>query len=520
MVQDNKWGKIFISLITILFTAIIAILTYMSFFEHCIADIHNFSQTRFIDSHQPVLYIGMACVGIIISLVLVYSIDRMLIKSDDGWKTVQKILIVFSVVVCFSSIFWIFFNDTMPKYDQKVLFDEARRIAGYLKEEYSTAYFEYYPRNKGIMLSMAFMLKIFGDSMISFRILNVVGAVILLLAVSFSVKKIWNDERTTIVTALFLAIYYPIIIYTCYLYGTLLSTAFSALGVYATIRFCEDKMFKYLVLALLSFPLGVQMHQSAAIVMIAAMFYMVIYASKKTIFKTVICLVMMVGMVFASNKVGDIIYYDNIAKIEPRDAVPTLAYVYMGLSAVDGVGGPGSQDGSNWKIYEENNLDVKATNRDALNRIAKILSEYVSGERSLQFFVDKVKFQWLDPTFGSRRILESNYPEEGEPPNSEAYLRVRNSHWRNVGFKFAVVGLIITYSLNLFAAVHQMVKKEQDSLHFFIQILLLGGFVFQLFWESISRYCFSYFIWLIPGAAYGLVLLYKLVINKVEKKHD
>lgn len=520
MVQDNKWGKIFISVITILFTFIIAILTYMSFFEHCIADIHNFSQIRFIDSHQPMLYVGMACVGILLSLGIVCFIDKMLSKSKDGWKSVRKILIVCSGTVFIASIFWIFFNDATPKYDQKVLFDEARRIAGYVEEEYSTAYFEFYPRNKGIMLIMAFMLKILGDSMISFRILNVVGAVILLLSISFSVKKIWTDEKTTIVTALLLTIYYPIIIYTCYLYGTLLSTAFSALGVYATIRFCEDKKFKYLVLALLSFPLGVQMHQSAAIVMIAAMFYIVIYASKKTIFKTVICLILMVGMVFASNKAGDIIYYDIIAKIEPRNAVPTLAYVYMGLSAVDGVGGPGSQDGSNWKIYEENNLDVKATNRDALNRIAQIFSEYVSGERSLKFFEDKVKFQWLDPTFGSRRILESNYPEEGEPPNSEAYLRVRNSHWRNVGFKFAVVGLIITYGLNLFAAIYQIIKKKQDSLHFFIQILLIGGFVFQLFWESISRYCFSYFIWLIPGAAYGLVLLYKLVINKVEKNHD
>ena len=520
MVQDSKWGKIFISIITILFTIIIAILTYMSFFEHCVADIYTFQQNRFIDPHQPVLYMGMAGIGIILSLGGVNFVDRILLKSQNRWKTVQKILIVSSGIVCVASIVWIFFNDTMPKYDQKILFQEARVIAGYIEEEYNTAYFEFYPRNKGIMLIMALMLKVFGDSMISFRILNVVGAVILLVSLSFSVKKIWNDEKTTIITALFLTIYYPIIIYTCYLYGTLLSTAFSALGVYATICFCEDEKLKYFILALLSFPLGVQMHQSAAIVMIAAMCYMLIYVSKKTISKTIICLVMMVSMVFISNKAGDIIYYDIIAQIEPRDAVPTLAYVYMGLSAVDGVGGPGSQDGSNWKIYEENNLDVKATNRDALNRIAKIFSEYISGERSLKFFVDKVKFQWLDPTFGSRRILEANNPEEGEPPNSEAYLWVRNSHWRNIGFKFAVVGLIITYSLNLFAAVHQIVKKKQDSLHFFIQILLLGGFVFQLFWESISRYCFSYFIWLIPGAAYGLVLLYKLIINKVEKNHD
>ena len=139
-------------------------------------------------------------------------------------------------------------------------------------------------------------------------------------------------------------------------------------------------------------------------------------------------------------------------------------------------------------------------------------------EKQRNFFVEKVKFQWLDPTFGSRRIIETNYPEQGEPLNSEAYLKIRNSSLRNVGFKIAVVGMMITYGLNLFAAVYQFVKKEQDGLSFFIQILLVGGFVFQLFWESISRYCFSYFIWLIPGAAYGLVLLYRVILDIVSEK--
>ena len=521
MIKENKWGQLFMGAITVMFMVITAVLTYMSIFEHCEADIFSFLQERHVVTHRPIIYGGMAIVGTVLLLMMCHFLSGIISKNKGNGKNIQKIILVScSVIVCLASLFWIFFNDTLPKYDQKVLYDEARIIAGYVEGEHSSQYFEFYPRNKGTLLVMALMFKILGDSMISFRVLNVVGAVILLLSVSLSVKKIWKNEGTTIVTALFMTIYYPIIIYTCYLYGTLLSAAFSALGVYATIRFCEDKKLRYFLVALFSFPMGVQMHQSAAIVMIAAMFYILIHMSKKTIGKTVICLVMMVLMVFASNKAGDIIYYDMIVGVEPKDAVPTLAYIYMGLSAVDGVGGPGSQDGSNWAIYEENNLDVKATNRDAINRLKIIFKEYVSGERSLKFFVDKVKFQWLDPTFSSRRIIETNYPENGEPPNSEAYLKVRNSKLRDVGFKFAVVGMMITYGLNLFAAVYQLLKKEQDTLHFFIQILLVGGFVFQLFWESISRYCFSYFIWLIPGAAYGLVLLYKVLMNTFNKNYD
>lgn len=515
MIQENKWGQFFICLITTVFTVIMGILAFMSFFEHCEADIYSFLQERYIESHQPILYVGMAIVGTVLLLVICHFLSKLLSKSKEKWKIVQKILVVCLVIVGATSIFWILFNDATPKYDQETLFNEARIIAGHEIGEYNTSYYELMPRNKGLTLVMALMLRFLGDSMISFRVLNVAGVIVLLVSVSLTTKKIWKDQAVTIITTLFLTIYYPIVIYTCYLYGTLLSAAFGALGVYAVISFCEDKKLRYLLVALLSFPFGIQMHQSAAIVMIASMFYMLIHSMKETIGKYLVCFFLLLMMVFSFNKMADF-GYEKITGVELGDGVPTLAYIYMGLSAEDGAGGPGSQDGSFVEIFLENNCDVKATNQDAMNRIIKILSEYVSGERELKFFVDKVKFQWLDPTFGSRRIIEANYVENGEPPNSEAYLKVRNSSLRNVGFKIAVVGMIITYSLNLFAAIYQLIKKEQDSLHFFIQILLIGGFVFQLFWESISRYCFSYFIWLIPGAAYGLVLLYKVVM---EKKH-
>lgn len=516
MLKDSKWGQLFIQVITVLFMAIITVLTCMSFFEHCIADIDTYGQPRFIEPHRPIIYIGMAIMGVIILLCICHFIFSMLSKSNNSWKTVRKFLNVCTVIMSAASIFWIFFNDATPKYDQETLFNEARVIAGYVKAEYNISYYELMPRNKGLTLVMAFMLRLLGDSMVSFRILNVIGAVVLLVFVSLTTKRLWKNQAVTILTILLLSLYYPIIIYTCYLYGTLLSAAFGALGVYAIVYFCENRKIRYFLTALFSFPFAIQMHQSAAIVMIAAIFYMIMHVTKETIGKTLICILVFVGTVLAFNKLADF-GYEKITGVKLGEGVPTLAYIYMGLSAVDGAGGPGSQDGSFVQIFYDNDCDVEATNRDAMNRIAKIISEYFTGERDFKFFIDKVKFQWLDPTFGSRRIIEANYVDKGEPPNSEAYLRVRNSQWRNVGFKFSVVGLIIVYSLNLFAALYQIIKKEQDGLHFFIQILLIGGFVFQLFWESISRYCFSYFIWLIPGAAYGAVLLWENLCYYKEK---
>lgn len=517
MVQDNKWGKLFMGMITGIFTVIMVILTFMSFFEHCEADIYSFLQERYIEPHRAIVYVALALVGVVLIAGCCHIVVKVLSKSKNKWNVVRKVLMISCGLVCAASLFWIFFNDATPKYDQETLFQEARLIAGYVEGEFNTYYYELMPRNKGLTLVMAFMLRLLGDSMISFRILNVLGAVVLLVSVSMTTKKLWRDETVTIMTILLLSVYYPIVVYTCYLYGTLLSAAFGALGVYGVVSFCQNHKIRYFLIALFSFPFAIQMHQSAAIVMIAAMCYMVMHMTKENVGKTLVCFLMLAVMVLASNKMADF-GYEKISGAKLGEGIPTLAYVYMGLSAVDGAGGPGSQDGSFVQIFYDNNNDVEATNKDAMNRIGKIISEYFTGERELKFFVDKVKFQWLDPTFGSRRIIEANYVENGEPPNSEAYLRLRNSQWRNVGFKFAIVGLIMVYGLNLFAAIYQLVKKEQDGLHFFIQILLLGGFVFQLIWESISRYCFSYFIWLIPGAAYGMVQLYKILINRLSNR--
>lgn len=515
MIKENKWGILLIQFVSIIFTIIMFFLTWMSFFEHCIADIYTYEQPRIIQPHRPMIYIGAAIVGTILLICICHFIFKLIHRSNNKQKQVYILLIVCCGIVAIVSIFWIIFNDAVPKFDQEILFKEAKIIAGYEEGRFNTTYFEFYPRNKMIVLLMALLLKILGNSMISFRILNVIGAIILLLSVSLSVKRLWKKEVITVLTALLMVMYYPIVIYTCYLYGTLLSAAFGALGVYGVVCFCEEKKWKYIIISMFSFPFAIQMHQSAAIMMIAAMFYMLLYCSKKTLLQIIICYILFLMMLFTFNKIGDV-FYENITKVELKDSVPTLADIYMGISGEGGYGGPGSQNNDNVNLFMDNNCDAEATSKEAWERIKIIIWEYISGERSIDFFVEKTKFQWLDPTFGSRKIIEVNHVDKGEPPNSEAYLRMYNSDWRTAGYKILVVGLIIIYSLNLFTVIYQLIRRECNNLHFFIRILLIGGFVFQLLWESISRYCFSYFIWLIPGAAYGVFILYEIIIRRVK----
>ena len=517
MQQSNKLVSICENIIRIIFIIIMSALTIMSLFWHCEVEIFNYYKPRNIESHRPVLYIFLAIAIIAGMLLIFHIIDRLLSKSKNEWKVVTYVLLFGTILVVAVGSVWIMFNDTMPKHDQKTVFEEARRLAGYLSEEYNTSYFETFPRNKGLVLVMAGMLRIFGDTQVSFRILNLVGAGLLFLCVCLTVKKVWKNAGLTIMTALCLMCFYPIIIYTSYLYGTLLSAAFSSLSIFMAVSFCEDKKTAELAVSAVSMGIAMQMHQSAAIAMIAIILYILVHIKKEMLLKVGLYLVMLIGNILLLGKAADITY-ENITGAQLKDAAPSSAYIYMGLTSYTEDGGPGAQDASFYKLFAENNYDAEATNKAAIKLILNVCGEYIQGERSLDFFVEKVKYQWLDPTLGARKIIDTNDINMGEPVNSEAYMKFYNSGLRGIVFKLSIVMLIIIYGLNLFTGIKLLGKNQRNDLHFFIQIFLIGGFTFQLMWESLSRYCFSYYVWLIPEAVFGIVLLYNTIFKNLKKK--
>ena len=509
--QKSRISNILASCISVIFGVIVLILTILSIKSHCKVDIYSVGNLRQLETHRPIIYIGLAIVEFLILFIVYFTVSIILNRSKNSRKIVYIISLCIIGVVVAVCLFWICFNDTMPKLDQEMLFHEARKLAGYDHEPYNVSYFELYPRNKGLVLTMAFMLKIFGDTQISFRILNVMGAVVLIFSAEMIVKKVWMKENLTLLVTVLLAFFYPIIVYTSYLYGTLLAAAFSALGMYQAIRYYDKGSKKHVIISVIAFAFAIQMHQSAAIVVIATICSTIFFLHKgnwKRFFEYIILIVLSLALV---NGISGRVYEKKTGYETTENAVPTLAYINMGISAEKGEEGPGSQDGSAYAIYKENEFDSHLTNQDALERIYKITREYMTGKRSLSFFVEKTKYQWLDPTFGARKTIDTNESNSSGLKNSDQFIQFYNSSYRDLIFKLAVGNMIMVYMLNLFVMCVQLIKRKYDGLIFFIQILLIGGFIFQLFWESMSRYCFAYFLWLIPGAAYGINIMYDIM---------
>ncbi len=495
-----------------IFVLFIGILMMMAIFMHCETSLFDYDQTKSIVGHTIYLYLGLALAGIAFAVAFCFFLERIFVATGKEEKICNGIFIFCGFVILAAGIFWILFNDSVPAYDQKTVYLEAQRIAGFLDEPFDTDYFAFFSRNRGVTLLVAAAMKLFGNHLYSFRIINLLAALIVYYSVCRTVKLIFKNSVVTSLTSLLMMMFYPLVIYTSYHYGTLLSIAFTSLGLYGTAALCETGKRRYAAVIILAFPMGILMHQSAAIGLIAAIICLLM--NQRPLLRNIAIAVMAVIVIFLSMKIVDGIYTHITGSDPNADSVPVSCTVYMGLTSDTGVSGPGSQDGADARIFIENNCDEGAANKDALNRILTVVSEYFTGERSISFFVKKLEYQWLDPTFGGRKTIRMNDSNMGEPLNSDAFTAFYNSSLRSVVFKVSIGIMLLVYISALAAGVKSIQNIREYPMMTLLHLYVIGGGAFQLIWESLSRYCLGYFIWLLPLSAFGIWSLYSMLKSR------
>ena len=94
-----------------------------------------------------------------------------------------------------------------------------------------------------------------------------------------------------------------------FLYGTLLSIAFASLGIYGVIKLIHNEKLRYGFLSVIAFSIGILMHQSAAIALMAAFIYMFFnIKSRKSALRIGMSFVLCLGMIVGIQKTVDSTY--------------------------------------------------------------------------------------------------------------------------------------------------------------------------------------------------------------------
>ena len=180
--------------------------------------------------------------------------------------------------------------------------------------------------------------------------------------------------------------------------------------------------------------------------------------------------------------------------------MPASATVLMGIHSGTYYG-PGGYDASSWKLFWANNYDTNATSAAAVKGIREYIATYLHNPKEVKFFLQKTAWQWLDPWF------------EALTMNGPSITVAGGAGWLATalagGVLFTPVQALLRALLTfvyLFAGIGTLELRRKTDGSVWAQLLgiaFFGGFLFQLVWETKSRYCFPFFVFLLPLAALG-----------------
>lgn len=517
----SRFANIIIKTVNIAFVLILLLLTLASIILHCEMDIYSSIQVRNLERQPVVIYLACMIIGVIVLCTVFKIIDFSIMSKPCAEQISLVVTVVTGGLLVIGGLWWCWFYDGVPKNDQITVFVEAQKIAGFRTDAFNINYVECFPRQKGQILFMALVMKIVGNSVYSWRLMNLFGIFFLLLGMGSCIKITIKRDSINIFLCLIYVLFVPLIIYTAFHYGTLLAIAFSVWACYGVFAYVTERKRRYVFLSSICFAIGLQMHQSVAIVIIAVIIYLFFNAFIEKKDCVVMILAVLLSVFILNGAVGAIYSSRTDYKYDNNKAYSALEYLYMGITADTVEGGPGSIDGSFAKFVQLYPDDVAMKKKAAIDAIKEVVGEYFDGTRDSVFFIKKVGYQWLDPTFGARKTIILNDVYNGEPGHSKLFCEFYFGKTRQIIFTLLNILMIVIYFFALVAGVRTLLQKRNADIHFFIQIYFLGGFTFQILWESLSRYCLPYFLWLIPEALFGVsVLADNIHIKRYKEKNN
>ena len=388
-----------------------------------------------------------------------------------------------------------------PKFDQRHVMDAAAALNSHDYSDFEVGgYLHVFPFQMGIVIYFQILSRLFGNlNYIAFEIVNAVWIVVAYYFFMKIADVLWNKEyRCKSGTAVLCLLFAPFLMYTTFLYGTVVGMAFSLLSFYMMLLYVSEAKTRYLLLCAVSMGLATVFKSNYAIYMIAEIIFIVlkILADKSSDRKKICGRLLLIGAIlicFGIGRFGVNASIKNANHGEEVKGIPMMAWVVMGLQ--DGKGAPGWYNAYNNSVYERNGYDYDKTQEAVMDDLKQRVKGMAHRPmESISFFVKKVSSQWNNPTFQSLWILEGRSERE----NSIWMLREKGRSlyifWVNLLQTWILAGTFLYAILRL---------KKSSMEEIVLPITFIGGFMFHLFWEAEGLYAILYFPLLLPLSVCG-----------------
>ncbi|MCR4933236.1 MAG: hypothetical protein K6A29_03495 [Lachnospiraceae bacterium] len=433
----------------------------------------------------------ISIVMLVCGIVFLFLFNKLLKNHKD--INVDRLTVIVSFISLIISIIYINTVHTVPAADQEFCVKAASEInAGNFHAFEKGNYLSNYPHLLGFVALERLLFKIFGDG--NFASVRYLNALMVPLIVFFGSKitGILSDEdkRARVFFLFFSLTCLPIIGYTLYVYGDMLGIGLSVVSIYMFLKAVNTGKVGYYIGLAVSILLMIPMRKMLIVVPIAMLVVTVLRLIRKFEVKEIIISALIIISLVAS------LFYPKLFYLPEKPAenasVPTAATIDMGFN-VNG-------DYYGWYNYYEldilyaNDCDEEFTRQQAFEEIKTIhIPNLIKHHKfAANFYFNKINSQWQSPMFQAIVSNDNLYGLQNEVTMSIFFGKL------GAIFDTYMKAYQILFYLCMALYILFFVKKEEPIENYVIPIAMFGGFLVQLLWEAKARYCFPYFVLLLP----------------------
>ena len=439
----------------------------------------------------------------------------------------KYLMIPLSIVCILLFIYWIDAIQLSPEADQKKVvevattFVESGDIHHHLQP---TQYIHHFPYQCGISYIFSLVFKLLrSTNPINLQYMNVIFTIINMILLFIISYLMFKDEKTQkMLIFLFAGFSLYWMFFNVHVYGNIIGLTFALLATLFTILYIKNENPLNILFSGVFIAISILAKSNYNIFLCGIIIILLLHIIKKWQIKTVLIIPLIVLSIFGVNTL-----YNTILKekydVKFSDGVPMSTYIYMGMQESDKT--PGWYTNIVLDLYAENYFDTEATKIKTSELIKERFSYLITHPLELiSYYSQKIGSTWLNPTFqtvwcsipGARFIWYPDYAH---------YLAFHETAVSMVAGKLYDIELIYfdmyQVIIFIFASIGIYLNiKDNDLSKVLIPIIVIGGFLFHILWETKSIYVIQYYFILLPYAAFGLVFVIdKLILKYKDLKY-
>jgi hypothetical protein len=451
---------------------------------------------------------------VVLALFLLRRFFKRRLLKDKAALSVGKVRMAVGIAAAYvgiASIVWVSICHVKARADGESLCYVAKLIMR--KGDFGTmvppGYMSYNPHQFSLLAVIQILFKLFGVGQYrAFQYMNALCMPLLFYAGYKILQLIYGKLEIVCYYICLFVCCLPLFLYVPYVYGEITSITFTMVVMWQVIRYCKTGKKTGLLWGTLAAVFACIMRMNSLIVLVAAGIVLVVYAIRARKPLAIVWLLVMLAAVQVTD--GAIRkYYEHISGMEVLDGIPYISYVYMGLQ--DGARGPGWYNQSNYTELELNDFDTEKTAQEDMAAVQDRLRELWSDKSyGIDFFKRKILSQWNSPAC---HVLFETHKFDCEQEELPAV--VRRIYYDDNEFVRAFMNryqFILYFGTAIMTTVSFLRKQKKIALeNRLLLIAIVGGFLFSIIWEAMSRYVLPYVVYMIPLAAVGMWYLQELL---------